>query len=69
MARTQELLQIFSNASYPIDYTSAKASCTCIRCGGLAKAFRDASTRLEYAISAFCQRCQDECFDQQEVLQ
>ncbi|MFC1824647.1 hypothetical protein ACFL9T_18220 [Thermodesulfobacteriota bacterium] len=69
MARTQELLKIFSNASYPGNYTTAKASCTCIRCGGLAKAFRDASARLEYAISAFCQMCQDDCFEPQEALQ
>ena len=62
MAKTLELLEIFSATKYRSSYTNAKAGKTCIRCGKPAKAFRDASARLEYKVSALCQRCQDECF-------
>ena len=62
MAKTLELLEIFSAATYRSSYTNAKAGKTCIRCGKPAKAFRDSSARLEYKVSALCQRCQDECF-------
>jgi hypothetical protein len=62
MAKILELQEIFSAATYRSSYTNAKNRKTCIRCGNPAKAFRDASARLEYKVSALCQRCQDECF-------
>ena len=62
MAKTLELLEIFSATKYRASYINAKAGKTCIRCGKPAKSFRDASARLEYNVSALCQRCQDECF-------
>jgi len=62
MAKTLELLEIFSATKYRAGYINAKAGKTCIRCGKPAKAFRDASARLEYKVSALCQMCQDECF-------
>lgn len=62
MSRTQELLAIFSAESYDARYAQAKANHTCIRCEGRAIIFRDALARLEYEVSALCQKCQDECF-------
>ena len=62
MAKTLELLEIFSATTYRASYINAKAGKTCLRCGKPAKAFRDASARLEYKVSALCQMCQDECF-------
>ncbi len=62
MARALELLEIFSATKYRASYINAKNRKTCIRCGKTAKAFRDASARLEYKVSALCQKCQDECF-------
>jgi len=35
----------------------------CIECGGSASEFRDDFSRDEYHISALCQTCQDEIFD------
>lgn len=34
----------------------------CSWCGGHATEFRDDLSRKEYAISGFCQKCQDETF-------
>ena len=34
----------------------------CIRCGGDASIFYDEVSRKEYAISGWCQHCQDELF-------
>ena len=62
MTKPLELLQICAEASYKVNYAKSKARGTCIRCGKPAKEFRDASARLEYKISALCQKCQDECF-------
>ena len=62
MTKELELREIFSATTYRANYANAKARNTCIRCGKPAKAFRDASARLEYNVSALCQRCQDECF-------
>ena len=56
------LLDIFSSPTYKANYAKAKATNTCIRCGKPAKVFREASARIEYKVSALCQRCQDECF-------
>ncbi|MBE9571164.1 MAG: hypothetical protein IMF11_11085, partial [Proteobacteria bacterium] len=58
MPNTLELLKIFSATTYRSSYTNAKTGKTCIRCGKPAKSFRDASARLEYKVSALCQKCQ-----------
>jgi hypothetical protein len=55
------LREIFSSPSYQTDYAKAKAKNTCIRCGGYVGTFRDISSKLEYMVSALCQRCQDKC--------
>ncbi|MFH1025596.1 MAG: hypothetical protein V1764_02845 [Nitrospirota bacterium] len=62
MKKIEELIDIFSRPTYRISYMTAKATNTCIRCGGSAKTFLDSSARLEYGISALCQNCQDDIF-------
>jgi hypothetical protein len=62
MAELLELLEIVSMPSYEANYLKSKATSTCIRCGRPANRFRDASARLEYKVSALCQKCQDECY-------
>jgi len=34
----------------------------CLVCGKSAEQFRDAASKVEYALSAMCQQCQDETF-------
>ena len=34
----------------------------CVSCGDSAKSFRDDVSKREFAISGFCQKCQDETF-------
>ena len=58
----QKLLDFMSSNSYEATYAIAKATKTCVMCGGAAKVFRDASAKLEYDVSALCQKCQDEFF-------
>ena len=60
--KLQHLLDFFSCSAYKANYAAAKSTSTCIMCGNPAKNFRNASTRLEYSISALCQNCQDEFF-------
>ena len=56
------LHEIFSRPTYRTDYGIAEAANICLRCGGFAEEFRDTSSKLEYMVSALCQRCQDQCF-------
>lgn len=42
----------------------ARAGNQCIKCGGLATDFRDEVSRREYNITHFCQKCQDEIFQE-----
>jgi uncharacterized CHY-type Zn-finger protein len=60
MKKITELRQKLDNGDYEKNYTGAKATGSCIICGRPAKKFRDAAAKLEYAISALCQNCQDE---------
>jgi hypothetical protein len=62
MADLVELLEVLSTASYKTNYLKSKATSTCIGCGRPANKFRDSSARLEYKVSALCQKCQDECY-------
>ena len=68
MLTTSELLKIFEKPDYEAKYTYSKATNTCIRCGEPAQVFRDESAILEYSISALCQKCQDEIFNESESL-
>ena len=64
MSKLEKLLDFLSSKlEYEERYAAAKASTTCIKCGKLAQQFRDESARLEYSISALCQKCQDEFFN------
>ena len=62
MAELLGLLEVLSAPSYKADYLESKATSTCIRCGRAVNEFRDASARLEYNVSALCEKCQDECY-------
>ena len=64
MTKKVALLKILSASSYRVDYAHAKATSTCIRCCKPSREFRDPSTRLEYQVSALCQYCQDELFNE-----
>lgn len=62
MEKIETLLDLFAAPTYEASFVIAKASGTCIMCGGRARAFQDAWARLEYDLSALCQRCQDKYF-------
>ena len=55
-----DLIKVFSAPTYKADYATAKAENRCVKCGDTATTFRDASSRVEYMVSALCQHCQDE---------
>jgi hypothetical protein len=57
-----DLLKVLSASTYKADYANAKATNTCIRCGKTVDTFSNISAKVEYLISALCQKCQDECF-------
>jgi hypothetical protein len=59
MSQPLALQEVFSRPTYRGDYTRAKARQICIVCGRSAASFRDSSAKLEYAVSALCQQCQD----------
>jgi len=54
------LLGRLGEADYEKNYTDAKARSACIICGRRARNFRSAAAKLEYSVSALCQKCQDE---------
>jgi hypothetical protein len=67
LERCGKLIELITNPDYPQSYAYAKSTGTCIGCGSVANAFKDASARLEYSISGLCQACQDEYFNRIEV--
>jgi hypothetical protein len=58
----EELFVRLSDNETASRYASAKANKTCKICGERAVWFRDALAKLEYDVSAICQRCQDKYF-------
>lgn len=54
------LLRRLGEADYEKNYADAKARSSCIICGRQARNFRSAAAKLEYSVSALCQKCQDE---------
>jgi hypothetical protein len=61
MDKLENLLEtLSSDREYEKRFAIAKVSRSCIWCGNEAQEFRDASARLEYFVSALCQKCQDE---------
>jgi hypothetical protein len=63
MINAMELLKTFSDPNYKCKYGYAKATGTCVKCGKSAKLFKNSSARLEYAVSALCQNCQEKYLD------
>jgi hypothetical protein len=57
-----ELMNFLSDSGYQARYGHAKATKTCALCEQPARTFRNASGKLEYSVSALCQKCQDRCF-------
>jgi hypothetical protein len=57
--KARDLKELLSCSNYSQKYAKAKATRTCINCEKSAKDFKDASSELEYKISALCQSCQD----------
>ena len=68
MTKLQMLLDLFSGPEYRGSYAIAKATTSCILCGGPAREFRDEFARLEYSVSGLCQGCQDECFNGENLF-
>jgi hypothetical protein len=62
MGGMEELLALLKDPGYPVRYAMAKTTGSCIHCGKDATLFTDASTRMEYAVSALCECCQKEIF-------
>ena len=62
MLNLRDFTEMFLSPEYHRNYVNAKASGTCIRCGRPAEVFKNASSSLEYHVSALCQNCQDELF-------
>ncbi|MGD8228315.1 MAG: hypothetical protein PVI20_11080 [Desulfobacteraceae bacterium] len=68
MANFEKLLEFLSKPTYKTSYADAKANGTCIMCRKPAKEFSNASARLEYNVSALCQKCQEEYFNKEKKL-
>ena len=59
MSRLEQLIDILLNPGYNSLYRSAKSSHTCLICASPAREFSDEWAKLEYEVSALCQRCQE----------
>ena len=63
-AEMESFLDELSQQAFGRLRTESIKSDVCSFCGGDAAEFKDALSEKEYAISGFCQKCQDETFDQ-----
>jgi len=54
----QDFLDLLKTPDYRSRYLIAKRGGTCVACGNNALPLRDPSARLEYGVSALCQKCQ-----------
>jgi len=59
-------LEDFALLTFGRSRNIAMASSSCVCCGGPAVEFRDDVSRKEFAISGFCQKCQDKVFAEPE---
>lgn len=59
MGDLQHLFEIFTKPDYESRYQVAKRTGTCLACRREVCAFTNVSARLEYAVSALCEECQD----------
>lgn len=62
MTDLEKLSVLFLDVKYREKLTLAKATRTCVRCKRSVYTFRDLSAKVEYEVSALCQRCQEELF-------
>jgi phosphoribosyl-dephospho-CoA transferase len=60
VSRLEQLIDILLHPGYSSRYRSAKSSRTCLICAGAAREFSDEWAKLEYEVSALCQKCQEE---------
>jgi len=60
MSILEQLIDILSHPGYNSRYRSSKSSRTCLICASPARQFSDEWAKLEYEVSALCQRCQEE---------
>ena len=58
----------FSLSFFGRSYSFALATRQCVSCGGRAEIFNDEASTEEYYLSALCQKCQDEVFEEKEGL-
>jgi hypothetical protein len=47
-------------------HSVARATQTCVSCGGPATEFKDEVSRKEYSLSVLCQKCQDRIYGAEE---
>lgn len=59
MSRIQELINKLSDSDIQTRGLTAKHRQTCKICGGPATEFRSSLTKMEYGISAICEKCQE----------
>jgi len=59
MGDLQHLFEIFTKPDYDSRYLIAKRTGTCLVCRREVFAFTTVSARLEYAVSALCEECQE----------
>jgi|GEM_PF-1348655 len=68
MMLVDKLMALYSDIHYSVFYTRAKVTKTCILCRGSADSFKNTEGKLEYQISALCEKCQDEVFKNVPVI-
>lgn len=59
MVRLQELIETLSDQSVEDRVLDAKDNQICKICGGPAETFKSDLTKVEYAISLICEKCQE----------
>ncbi len=65
MPKTPEMTEFIdrlTNAAFGHRRSSSISGKTCVICGKEVSQFRDKLSEKEYAISGFCQQCQDKTF-------
>ena len=53
------MIEILSDQAVEQRVIAAKRSKTCKICGGLSTTFKSGFTKIEYEISAICEKCQE----------
>lgn len=58
----ENLKQILAQAAFGSDRKKSMSQKICVRCQKSATEFKDKVSEREYAITGFCQACQDQLF-------